>query len=90
MKTTAADALRSRLKADSDADCATLETTTDKTLAIGQDVWRLWWRRQLTTAVASDASLHTTCGALLDALALLEFTLRRLRVIPAPPSTSRP
>lgn len=70
-------ALRARLGLDPDADLSSLVRTTDNRLSIGSDVWRLRWRRQLTTAVASDADLHTTCGALLDALALLEDELER-------------
>jgi hypothetical protein len=64
--------LRRRLDIDDQVDMGSLRTTTDKELSIGQDVWRLRWRGQLTTAVAGDADLHTTCGALLDALALFE------------------
>lgn len=75
MNADAAAALRTRLEADTDADLSTMRTTTDKALAIGADVWRLRWRRQPTTAVAADAGLHSTCGAVLDALALLEHTL---------------
>lgn len=75
MKADAAAALRARLEADTDADLSTLRTTTDKSLAIGTDVWRLLWRRQPTAAVAADAGLHTTCGAVLDVLALLEHAL---------------
>ncbi len=69
--------LRTRLGLDPDADLSSMVTTTDNRLSIGSDVWRLRWRGQLTTAVASDADLHTTCGALLDALALLEVELER-------------
>src|SRR5437763_6922070 len=72
MNAAAAEALRSRLEADGDADMASLATGTDKKLAIGRDVWRLRWRGETTTAVAADADLSTTCGALLDALALAE------------------
>lgn len=72
MNAEAAAALRGRLAADPDADLASLRTDTDKVLAIGQDVWRLRWRQRWATAVAEDASLHTTCGALFDAVALLE------------------
>jgi hypothetical protein len=67
-----ATALLERLQADPDADDATLEQSTDTALSIGRDVWRLCWRGQIATAVAEDANLHTTCGALLDAFALLE------------------
>ena len=67
------DALRQQLEADSDADLATLDVTTDNALAVGHDVWRLQWRGETTTAVAGDANLHTTCGALLDALAMVDF-----------------
>jgi len=61
-----------RLELDPDADLSSLRSATDMSLSIGRDVWRLRWRRQLTTVVAADADLHTTCGALLDVLALLE------------------
>lgn len=77
-----AAALRRRIESDPHADLSTLATETDTALAIGQDVWRLRWRNQVTTAVAEDASLHTTCGALLDALAVLETaTTDRDRVL---------
>lgn len=69
-----AASLRRRIELDADADQTTLATATDTGLAIGQDVWRLRWRNQVSTAVAEDAGLHTTCGALLDALAVLETT----------------
>jgi hypothetical protein len=45
---------------------------TDNVLGIGRDVWRMLWRGQITTAVAGDAELHTTCGAVLDSVALRE------------------
>ncbi len=67
-----AAALLDHLQDGSHADMSTLATATDTRLSIGQDVWRLRWRDQITTAVASDADLHTTCGALLDALAIFE------------------
>lgn len=67
-----AAALRRRIESDPDADLSTLAPETDTALAIGKDVWRLRWRNQVTTAVAEDANLHTTCGALLDAIAVLE------------------
>lgn len=67
-----ADALRQRLEADPDADLTTLKVTTDRALAVGHDVWRLQWRAEATTAVAGDANLHTTCGALLDALVMID------------------
>lgn len=67
--------LRRRLQRDPNADLTSLQTTTDRGLSIGRDVWRLRWRGQLTTAVAADADLHATCGALLDALAWLESVL---------------
>ncbi|MEP1125285.1 MAG: hypothetical protein ABJH68_15480 [Ilumatobacter sp.] len=67
-----AASLRGRLEVDEYADLSTLRTTADKALSIGSDVWRLRWRNQVTTAVGADASLHTTCGALLDAFAILE------------------
>ena len=72
MSSAAAEALRARLVADTDADMASLQESTNRNLSIGQDVWRLRWRGQLTTAVAADADLHTTCGAVLDVLAALE------------------
>ncbi len=75
MNAATAGALQRRLEADADADLVSLRTTTDVALSIGRDVWRLRWRGHPTTAVAADASLHTTCGALLDALALLETAL---------------
>ena len=62
--------LRDLLDGDPDVAPGSLRTDTDQTLAIGRDVWRLRWRNQHTTAVHADADLHTTCGALLDALAL--------------------
>ena len=74
MNVETAASLRHRIEMDPDADPSTLATTTDSRLAIGQDVWRLRWRNQISTAVAEDADLHTTCGALLDALAILETT----------------
>lgn len=85
MSTQAASKLRTRLEFDADADLASLRTATDKSLSIGQDVWRLRWRGQLTTAVAEDADLHTTCGALLDVLALYETELDRGAVQGADP-----
>lgn len=66
------EALRARLEGDVHADLSTLRTDTDRTMSIGADVWRLRWRNQIATAVAADANLGTTCGALLDALALRE------------------
>lgn len=72
MNTHAQAALRARLQADPNADISTLRTDTDKRLAIGADVWRLLWRGQLACAVAQDANLPTTLGAMLDVLALLE------------------
>lgn len=72
MKAEASASLRRRLELDPDADLTSLVTSTDKTLSVGQDVWRLRWRDQITVAVAEDADLHTTCGALLDALAIIE------------------
>ena len=74
MNAETATALRCRIESDPDADLSSLETETDTVLAIGRDVWRLRWRNQITTAVTEDANLHTTCGALLDALAVLETT----------------
>lgn len=68
-------ALRARLETDVEAKMVSLRTGTDQALAIGRDVWRLRWRGQQTTAVASDAGLPTTCGAVLDALALRELAL---------------
>jgi hypothetical protein len=75
MSSVAAAALRERLERDPDATL--LSNTTDRVLSIGSDVWRLRWRGQLTAAVAADADLSTTCGALLDVLALLELELGR-------------
>lgn len=66
------DTLRSALTGDPEADPASLRTDTDRDLSIGSNVCRLRWRNQVTTAVAADADLATTCGALLDALALFE------------------
>jgi hypothetical protein len=71
--TEATDDLRKRFEQDPDA--VVLSEATDKTLSIGRDVWRLRWRGQLATAVAADANLATTCGALLDVLALLDQQL---------------
>ena len=76
MSIEAAAKLRSRLDLDDQVVLGSLQTATDKELAIGQDVWRLQWQHQPTTAVASDADLHTTCGALLDALTLFEMVSR--------------
>src|SRR5437660_184677 len=64
--------LQARLGRDDDVDQATVRIDTDRLLSIGADVWRLRWRGQATAAVAEDAGLHTTCGALLDALAIFE------------------
>lgn len=72
MVVNASEALRARLEGDVHADVSSLRTDTDRTMSIGSNVWRLRWRNQLTTAVAADANLATTCGALLDALALHE------------------
>ncbi len=77
MNAETAEALRKVLQRDPDADISALVTRTDPVLSIGRDVWRLRWRGQLTTAVTSDADLHTTCGALLDGLALHEVELDR-------------
>lgn len=65
-------ALAHVLSADPDVDICTLRTDTDHKLSIGASVCRLRWRQQVSTAVAADADLSTTCGALLDALAMLE------------------
>ena len=73
--TSPAEALRARLKSDPQTDLRSLRTETDRTLSIGRDVWRLRWREQVATAVAGDADLATTCGALLDALAVRETVL---------------
>lgn len=70
--TSPAEALHQRIIDDSDVDLSSLQTGTDKELSIGRDVWRLRWRGQPTAAVASNADLLTTCGALLDALAVRE------------------
>ena len=75
-----------RLELDPDADLSSLRSATDMSLSIGRDVWRLRWRRQLTTVVAADADLHTTCGALLDVLALLETELDRAALQEADPT----
>jgi hypothetical protein len=72
MSASTREALLARLHADPDAAIATLEDWTDTTLSVGAEVWRLAWRGQATTAVAADAPLSTTCGALLDAIALHE------------------
>jgi hypothetical protein len=74
MTTDLAASLRKRLAADARADMGSLQTHTDRELSIGAAVWRLRWDNQVATAVAADADLHTTCGALLDAIALLEST----------------
>lgn len=74
MATIASAALRAHLEHDADADLPSLQTDTDRTHSIGNNVWRLRWRDQITTAVAADANLNTTCGALLDALALHHLT----------------
>src|SRR5207302_566486 len=74
VKPETAEALRNRLAADPDADTSSLRCETDKTLAIGQDTWRLRWRCRCTTVVAEDADLHSTCGAMFDAVAVLEAT----------------
>lgn len=66
--------LRQRLTTDGRADMTSLQTHTDRELSIGAAVWRLRWANQVATAVAADADLHTTCGALLDAIAILEST----------------
>lgn len=52
MNVETAASLRRRIEMDPDADASTLATTTDSRLAIGQDVWRLRWRNQISTAVA--------------------------------------
>lgn len=64
--------LRSVLDADPDVAQGSLRAETDQHLSIGRDVWRLRWRNQVTVAVDADAGLATTCGALLDALAVRE------------------
>src|SRR5690349_5889065 len=73
----AASALRKRLLADPAVAAHTIESHTDNKLSIGKDVWRLRRGGHLATAVAADATLHTTCGALLDVIALLETELEK-------------
>lgn len=86
MTVEAFEALHTRISDDPDADLGSLRRSTDTVLAIGQDVWRLRWRNQLTTAVAADANLATTCGAVLDVLALLETQLDLLKAAPGGPT----
>lgn len=81
MATTASEALRARLEGDPNAGRSSLRTDTDRTMSIGANVWRLRWRNQITTAVAADADLNTTCGALLDALALHEATTNQASLV---------
>lgn len=76
-----------------------LETGTDNTLGIGQDVVRLVWHDETATAVAANADLSTSCGALVDAV-LIQRTraaaatdLRpavHVLVHRAPPDAARP
>lgn len=84
----AVSGLQQRLAVDPDVDAATLTNPTDQVLAIGRDVWRMLWRGQITTAVAGDADLHTTCGAVLDSVALREAAMSEL--VPAGVSMLRP
>jgi hypothetical protein len=70
--------LHQRLADDQDVDAATLTNSTDQGLGIGRDVWRMLWRGQITTAVGGDADLHTTCGAVLDSVALHEAVTSHL------------
>lgn len=85
MNERAAASLFDRLHDDPHADLTSLKRDTDRTLSIGSDVWRLRWRSQLATAVAGDADLHTTCGALLDVLALRDSILEAGRLEPGSP-----
>ena len=76
MKPTIATALRNRIEGDPLCAIESIEDTTDQSLSIGWDVWRLLRRDQATAAVGADADIHTTCGALLDALAWREHLLQ--------------
>lgn len=69
-----ADSLHHRLTSDPDVDVTSLQTATDRVMSIGRDVWRLRWRGQVATAIRGTADLSTSCGAVLDALAVLEAT----------------
>lgn len=60
------------LLVDRDVEPGSIRTGTDRTLAIGRDVVRLTWRGETATAVAGDADLASTCGALVDAVMLHE------------------
>ena len=66
--------LRARLEVDDQVVLGSLRTTTDKELGDRTGRVAVALAAAVTTAaVAGDADLHTTCGALLDALALLEM-----------------
>lgn len=67
-------ALVDRLTSDADTETGSIRHDTDKALSIGSDVARLTWRRSVACAVASDADLATTCGAVLDAVAIWHST----------------
>ena len=75
MKPAAAAQLALHLAHDPDVREGSIRNHTDSRLSIGSDVWRLTWRGQVTCAVGFDADLHTSCGAVLDALAVLEVIL---------------
>ena len=70
MKPAAAAQLALHLQADPDVLDGSIRNDTDSRLSIGSDVWRMVWRRQMTCAVGKDADLPTTCGAVLDVIAL--------------------
>lgn len=70
MKPAAAARLALHLDADPDVLDGSIRRDTDSRLSIGSDVWRMVWRGQLTCAVGKDADLPTTCGAVLDVMAL--------------------
>jgi hypothetical protein len=75
VKPTIATALRNRIESDPLCAEESLEDSTDQSLSIGWDVWRLLREGQATTAVGTDADIHTTCGALLDAIVWREHLL---------------
>jgi hypothetical protein len=75
VKPNIAAALRYRIESDPLCAKESIEDTTDKSLSIGWDVWRLLREGQATTAVGADADIHTTCGAVLDAIAWREHLL---------------
>lgn len=70
MKPAAAAQLALHLDVDPDVLDGVIRRDTDSRLSIGADVWRMVWRGQMTCAVGKDADLHTTCGAVLDVIAL--------------------